>query len=482
MQAKDLARTQRLVTRLQHATTPSDRSYYYEQLYAATWHDLYYVALGLMGNPQDAEDVTQQAFLLIYRDIDQLKTPRAYPKWSYTIVVNAAHQALRPIVERNLNVLDDTASETALANLPAPNTPGIEDPATAAQNRDLSKAVFAHVQKLPLRQREAVLLHYYADLSPAQTAETLGLSTSAIRSRLAAARATLNQHFTSLGAALPLATLLKTHARTLQQTIPLPKWGSASQPEAFRASPAKSAELTRPHLTPKQWLAVGLAATAATVAVGVAAYHSVGTGPLTRPHTEVTPAPSKNLPTTDNATPSATVASTDTTVGAVSPPPAQVADSAGTAGDEDIAPTTNSATKREDKKGSTTTKKSTKTITMVEAPVKHPDPLVDDPIPPGPDEVLALSTHERAIGTTPAAWLDSAATASSYDPSEFTTFVTDAKLTSVAGIPAPYTLYYRNLYSNTLFVSTKSDKILRFALQKKTNTPDYQQVVTALWP
>jgi RNA polymerase sigma factor (sigma-70 family) len=74
------------------------------------------------------------------------------------------------------------------APLPSPDVPGADQGAAAPLERS---AVIAALGALPPRQREALVLQYYGDLSEAQIASTMGISKGAVRRHTARARSAL---------------------------------------------------------------------------------------------------------------------------------------------------------------------------------------------------------------------------------------------------------------------------------------------------
>ena len=72
----------------------------------------YRVAVRIAGNPEDAEEIVQDAFLAVIRRIDTFRGESAFGSWLYRIVVNRAYRALRRRPRQRMEMaLDEAAHE-----------------------------------------------------------------------------------------------------------------------------------------------------------------------------------------------------------------------------------------------------------------------------------------------------------------------------------------------------------------------------------
>ncbi|RJF79255.1 RNA polymerase sigma factor [Azospirillum cavernae] len=137
------------------------------------------LAQRLTGNPSDADDIAQEAFLRVWRHAARWDGARAaFGTWLYRIIVNLAiDRGRRP----GWSPLDDAEA--------------IPDGAPDALDRIAERQTAAQVNRaldaLPDRQRAAVVLFHQDGLSQRQAADVLGLGESAFASLLARARAAL---------------------------------------------------------------------------------------------------------------------------------------------------------------------------------------------------------------------------------------------------------------------------------------------------
>jgi RNA polymerase sigma-70 factor (ECF subfamily) len=153
---------------------------------AALVHDysglLYRVALSLVRNPSEAEDVVQDVFLRVLERKRELAAIVDLRPWLVRIAWNLALDRCRRVRPRQM---DDLFAEALVsADLPA-------DQALAETER--IRQVLGAIERLPGKEREALLLSAMDELSSAEIAAVLGRSESSVRSLLFRARAHLRQ-------------------------------------------------------------------------------------------------------------------------------------------------------------------------------------------------------------------------------------------------------------------------------------------------
>ncbi len=138
----------------------------------------------LCGNDDDAADLTQKTFFKVWTSLATYQRRSSFSTWLHGI----AHHVY--VDWRRTNKLADFQPdewwETRAAEGPSP----FED----AAERDMAHRLFALVNRLEERAKEAVHLHYYQGLSLDETAEALGIATSTVKYRLREALDYLRTH------------------------------------------------------------------------------------------------------------------------------------------------------------------------------------------------------------------------------------------------------------------------------------------------
>jgi len=139
----------------------------------------YRVALRVVGNHHDAEDVAQEALVGAWQQLPNFRAQSTFSAWLYRIVTHRAlNRVQRQHPSNSLDVIGDVADACA-------------GPAVRLE-RDLMKdAVTDAIQALPPAQRITVVLHHLEGLSYAEVAAVTDSSVAAVRSHLFRARRTL---------------------------------------------------------------------------------------------------------------------------------------------------------------------------------------------------------------------------------------------------------------------------------------------------
>jgi RNA polymerase sigma-70 factor (sigma-E family) len=148
-----------------------------KELYAEHYRSLVRLAAMLVRDTPTAEEVVQDAFVAMHAGWHRLEDTEKALAYLRQAVVNKSRSVLRHrvVVEKNLQ------------NAP-PDMPSAEHGAFALLERS---AVIKALRNLPERQREAIVLRYYADLSEADIAATMGISRGAVKSHTARGMASL---------------------------------------------------------------------------------------------------------------------------------------------------------------------------------------------------------------------------------------------------------------------------------------------------
>jgi len=144
---------------------------------------VYSLALKMVRNPEDAEDVLQDTFLRAYRGIKSFKGNSTFSTWIYRITANSALMRLR---KRQLPTvsIDDADEREAPINI-ADWAPG---PVEQMLNQETQAAMTEAIESLPPEFRQVFVLRDIEELSNAEVAEILDLSVAAVKSRLHRAR------------------------------------------------------------------------------------------------------------------------------------------------------------------------------------------------------------------------------------------------------------------------------------------------------
>jgi RNA polymerase sigma-70 factor (ECF subfamily) len=164
----------------------------FEELVENYQHRLITVLHHLVANGAEAEDLAQEVFLRVYRARKKYRARSRFSTWLFTIANNLALNALRARQRRAAVALPATDSGP-LGRRPAEQL--VRDkampPAQRLQQRELAGIIQHALEGLNERQRMAVVLNKFEDMNYAEIADTMGLTTKAVKSLLNRARTNL---------------------------------------------------------------------------------------------------------------------------------------------------------------------------------------------------------------------------------------------------------------------------------------------------
>jgi RNA polymerase sigma-70 factor, ECF subfamily len=141
---------------------------------------LYRVAFSVLRNPADAEDAVQETFLRVLRHRDSLGEVRDHRVWLVRIVWNIVLDR-----KRRAKTRPETDDVAELARVLPSTGLSAEAVAAAAQHH---AHVLACIDRLPVKERQVMMLSAFEELTGVEIAEVLGITESSVRSRLFRAR------------------------------------------------------------------------------------------------------------------------------------------------------------------------------------------------------------------------------------------------------------------------------------------------------
>jgi RNA polymerase sigma-70 factor (ECF subfamily) len=134
---------------------------------------LYTLALRMVGNPEDARDITQSVFVKAFEKLSSFDRSYRFFSWIYRIGVNEC-----------LNFVSRRKPHEALHD----DLAAFESPERHAAGRELSVGIEAALVRLPMEYRQIVVLRHFLDLSYDEIGDVLSLPEKTVKSRLHTAR------------------------------------------------------------------------------------------------------------------------------------------------------------------------------------------------------------------------------------------------------------------------------------------------------
>jgi len=163
----------------------------FEALVRKHHQKIYRTLLGITGNQEDAEDLTQVTFLKAYEHLGNFQGAAKFSTWLTRIAINEGLQRLRG--RKPMESLDDTGDDEDEEFRPRQIRAWTESPEQAFSRNELRSLVEQELMRLPEKYRVVVMLRDLEELSTEQTAQALGLGIAVVKTRLLRARLMLRE-------------------------------------------------------------------------------------------------------------------------------------------------------------------------------------------------------------------------------------------------------------------------------------------------
>lgn len=157
-------------------------------------HPVYAYICRLIDDPVEAEDVTQDVFVKVFRKVEGFRGDCSFKTWLYRIAVNESSNRKRWFSRHRLRELAESVvhgyPEAFAEQIPHPGRSPFEQTESREQRNILNEALRA----LDPRYRQAVVLRDIAGLSYAEIAATLDISLGTVKSRILRGREALKRY------------------------------------------------------------------------------------------------------------------------------------------------------------------------------------------------------------------------------------------------------------------------------------------------
>ena len=169
----------------------------FNEMVGKYWDRIYSMVHQLLRNQQDAEEVTQDAFIRAHRGLENFRGDAAFSTWLYQIATNLARNRYwywwrrkrDKTVSFDQPLGDDSDSATLAEIIPAE----VEAPDDITVTSEFTERVAASMEKLGKKHREILILRNVQNHSYEEIAGILGISVGTVKSRIARAREALRE-------------------------------------------------------------------------------------------------------------------------------------------------------------------------------------------------------------------------------------------------------------------------------------------------
>lgn len=170
----------------------------YKQIVEAYQAQVFRICIGFVHQKEDADDLTQEVFIQAYQSLETFKGESSFSTWLYRITVNRALNHVRDQQKRSLFHrleswvgLDKSSSGLEVQTFE-------ENPEQQLIKHEERSLIAKALTQLPEKQRIAIVLSKYEDLSQREIAEILHTSEGAVESLLQRAKQSLRKQLSAL--------------------------------------------------------------------------------------------------------------------------------------------------------------------------------------------------------------------------------------------------------------------------------------------
>ncbi len=168
----------------------------FTEIVARYWDKIYSRVLHLLKNKQDAEEVTQDAFVRAHRGLENFRGDSTFSTWLFQIATNLAHNKYWYWFRRKRSEsisLEQSFSEDGDFSLIDICPVEEQTPCEATLNQELVDKVAENMKSLTDKHYEVLVMRAGKNMSYENIAEVLGLSIGTVKSRIARARMSLRK-------------------------------------------------------------------------------------------------------------------------------------------------------------------------------------------------------------------------------------------------------------------------------------------------
>lgn len=161
----------------------------FEELVNRYKGSVFAIVYRIVGQYQEAEDISQEVFITVYQKLYQFDTNKKFAPWIHKIAVNTSISHLRKNRKYTTFSFDETYMQDQ-DNLPKS---AIIDPELSLENKELYEDILNAINKLSTNYKVVLTLRYQLELTNQEIADTLGISKENVEVRIHRARKALRQ-------------------------------------------------------------------------------------------------------------------------------------------------------------------------------------------------------------------------------------------------------------------------------------------------
>lgn len=170
----------------------------FEEIVRRYQKKVYNTTYRMTGNPEDANDLAQEVFIRVYRNLERFQGKSSFSTWLFTIATNICRDEMR---KRHRRVAVQSLSEPIHmedGDLEREIADESMTPEILSLNRELHDEIQAVIDELPAEQKEVIVLRELQEFSYEEIAEIAGVSLGTVKSRISRARMNMRKSLSIL--------------------------------------------------------------------------------------------------------------------------------------------------------------------------------------------------------------------------------------------------------------------------------------------
>jgi len=144
---------------------------------------IYYLAYDITGHHQEAEDISQEVFIKMFRSLKNFRRDAKMSSWLYQITVNASIDSLRKKSSKPKRSIDEFEQISIQEQLLGGTAQSL-DPQRSAESSQIQNHIYQALQKISPKERTVFVMRHYNDLKLNEIAEILNVTIGTVKSLL----------------------------------------------------------------------------------------------------------------------------------------------------------------------------------------------------------------------------------------------------------------------------------------------------------
>jgi RNA polymerase sigma-70 factor (ECF subfamily) len=163
----------------------------YKELYSRYNRVVYTLAYQMVGNHTDCDEIVQETFIRVFKNLHRLRNTRSFTSWLYQITINLSIDHRKVRTRRRALPLDDDFD--MLNSYELVGSKSVRTPGQVLENSELMGEIGAAIDELPAQQKAVIIMHEVEGISKKMISEILDCSLVTVRTNLHHARKKLRK-------------------------------------------------------------------------------------------------------------------------------------------------------------------------------------------------------------------------------------------------------------------------------------------------